>query len=69
MAIFYEPEHPRQRYDAHGAIRWIERRDFIKCCACQRYQKYTEAVTTSQQDRYLQFCCAHCHLPEWFIPQ
>ena len=66
MAIFYEPEHPSQRYDANGAIRWLDTRDFIKCCVCQRYQKNTDKVAAFQQEQYLQFCCEKCHIPEWF---
>lgn len=68
MAIFYEPEYPAQRYDAHGPVHWIESRDFIKCCVCQRYQKYTESVLAFQQSHYLQFCCGGCRVPEWFQP-
>jgi hypothetical protein len=68
MAIFYEPEYPAQRYEAHGPVHWIEPRDFIKCCVCQRYQKYTENVIAFQQSHYLQFCCDRCRVPEWFQP-
>lgn len=66
MAIFYEPEYPGQRYEAGGAVHWIESSDFIKCCVCHRYQRYTELVVQYQQSHYAQFCCEHCSVPEWF---